>query len=211
MILIVHMFQCVIAVKFIGATQLVRSIYSLPTVAIMSSQTLEPWILTTSNYLDWRIDMHLALRNHGYHRIIHGWEHEPHQPVERNKFLNRCDEVFRYLCTYISRDILFHLEGLRTPRESWEKLDSLFNKQYELRGHILENELVSLHPSSFETIEQLFTKFKSLILQCRQCGIEWKDEQNVLSILNKLCPEHSVFVSIFHSKQEIFPDWKVPS
>ena len=111
--------------------------------------------------------MQLALRKHGYHMIIHGWEAEPHQPVERNKFLNRCDEAFGYLCTYISRDLLFHLEGLRTLRESWEKLDSLFKKQDELRGHILKNELVSLHPSSFETIKQFFSKFKSLVLQCK--------------------------------------------
>ena len=114
--------------------------------------------------------MHLALRKHDYHRIIHGWEDAPHHPVERNKFLNRCDEAFRYLCTYISRDLLFHLEGLRNPRESWEKLDSLFKKQDELRGHILKNELVSLHPNSFETIEQFFSKFKSLVHQCKQCG-----------------------------------------
>ena len=100
--------------------------------------------------------------------------------VEWNKFLNCCDEAFKYLCTYISRDLLFHIEGLTTPKEDWEKLDILFNKQDELLGHILENELVSLHPSSFETIEQFFSKFKSLVLQCRQCRIERKDEQNVL-------------------------------
>ena len=62
--------------------------------------------------------MQLALCKHGYHMIIHGWEAEPHQLVEQNKFLNHCDEAFGYLCTYISRDLLFHLEGLRTPRES---------------------------------------------------------------------------------------------
>ena len=94
----------------------------------MSSQTPKPRILTTSNYLDWRIDMQLALHKHGYHRIIHGWEAEPHQSVEWNKFLNHCDEAFRYLCTYIYRDLLFRIEGLRTPRESCENVDSLFNK-----------------------------------------------------------------------------------
>ena len=122
--------------------------------------------------------MQLALHKHGYHRIIHGCEDDPHQQVEWNKFLNHFYEEFKYLCTYISRDLLFHLEGLRTPRESWEKLDSFFNKQDELRRHILENELVSLHPSSFEKIQQLFSKFKSLVLQCRQCRIEQKDEHN---------------------------------
>ena len=73
------------------------------------------------------------------------------------------------------------------------------------------NELVSLHPSSFETIEKFFSKFRSLVLQCKQCGIERKDEKNVLSILGKLGPEYSVYVSMFHSKQEIFLDWKLPS
>ena len=111
--------------------------------------------------------MELSLHKHGYLRIIQGREAEPHQPVEKNQFLNCCDEAFGYLCTYISRDILLNLEGLRTPIESWENLDSLFSKQDELRGYILENELVSLHPNSFETIEKLFTKFKSLALQCR--------------------------------------------
>ena len=40
---------------------------------------------------------------------------------------------------------------------------------------------------------------------------ERKDEQNVLSILSKLASKYYVFVSIFHSKRERFPDWKVPS
>ena len=144
--------------------------------------------------------MQMALRKHGYHRIIHRWEVEPHHLVERNNFLNHCDEAFGYLCTHISRDILFHLEGLRTPRESWEKLDSLFNKQDKLRGYTLENDLVSLHPSSFETIEKLFTKFKTLSLQLKQCGIERKDERNFLSILIKLGSEYFVFDSIINSK-----------
>ena len=84
--------------------------------------------------------------------------------LRRRKNLNRLDEAFGFMCTHISRDLLFHLEGLRTPKESWDKLESLFGKQDEIRGHILENELIALRPSSFETIQQFFTKFKSLAL-----------------------------------------------
>ena len=87
----------------------------------------------------------------------------------------------------------------------------MFGKQDDIQGHLLKNEIVSLHPSSFETIEKLFTKFKSRVLQCRQCRIEQKDEKNVLSILSKLGSNYSIFVSIFHSKRESFPDWKIPS
>ena len=83
--------------------------------------------------------MQLPLRKHGYLRIIHSIEAEPHHPVERNKFMNRLDEAFGYLCTHISRDLLFHLEGLRTPRKAGEKLEDLFGKQDEFRGNILEN------------------------------------------------------------------------
>ena len=63
----------------------------------------------------------------------------------------------------------------------------------------------------YETIEKFFTKFKSLALQCRQSRIERKDEKNVLSILSKIGSEYFVFVSIFHSKREAFPGWKIPS
>ena len=113
--------------------------------------------------------MQVSLCNKGFFRIILGREVEPHHPAEKNKFMNRLDEAFGYLCTHISRDLLFHLEGLRTPKESWEKLEVLFGKKDELRGHILENESIALHPSSLETIQQLFIKFKSLALQCRHC------------------------------------------
>ena len=81
----------------------------------MDSLPSTPRILTTSNYLDWRDNIQVSLCNKGYFRIILGSEFEPHQPIERNKFLNRLDEAFNYLCTHISKDILFHLECLRTP------------------------------------------------------------------------------------------------
>ena len=150
--------------------------------------------------------MQVSLRNKGLFKMIMGREIEPHHPAEKKKFLNRLDITFGFLCTHISRDLLFHLEGLRTPKESWEKLEVLFGKQDELRGHILEKELVALHLSIFETIQQFFTKFKSLVLQCRQCGIERKKEKHVLSILSKLGTEHFVFVSIFHSQRASIPN-----
>ena len=151
--------------------------------------------------------MQMALHKLGYYRIILGREVEPHQLVEKNKLLNLLDESFDYLCTCISRDLLFHIEGLKTPREAWEKLEDLFGKQDELRGHLLENESVALHPNNFKTIEQFFTKFKSLALQCIKCGIEIKDDKNALSIISKLSPEYYVFVSIFHSKMDSFLVW----
>ena len=95
-------------------------------------------------------------------RMKMGREVEPHQYVEKSKFLNRLDEAFDFICIHISRDLLFHLEGIRTPKEAWDNIEFFFGKQDELIGHILENELIALHRSGFETIQQFFSKYKSM-------------------------------------------------
>ena len=61
-----------------------------------------------------------------------GRETELRYPTKKNKFLNRLDEAFGFLCTRISRDILFHLEGLNNPKEAWENIESLFGKQDDI-------------------------------------------------------------------------------
>ena len=93
--------------------------------------------------------MQVSLRNLGLFRMKMGREAEPHHHVEKNKFLNRLDEAFGFLCTHISQDLLFHLKGLMTSKEAWKNIESFFGKQYELRGNILENELIVFQPRIF--------------------------------------------------------------
>ena len=81
-----------------------------------------------------------------------GRETEPQQYVEKNKILNWLDEAFSFMCTHISWDLLFQLEGLMTLKEAWDKLESLFGKQDEIQGNILENELIAWQPNSIKTI-----------------------------------------------------------
>ena len=94
-----------------------------------------------------------------------GREVEPQRSLDKSKHMNKLDEAFGFLYIDISREILFHIHGLRTPKEVWDNLKSLFGKKDELRGHILENELIALQPLSFETIQQFFSKFKSIVRQ----------------------------------------------
>ena len=82
-----------------------------------------------------------------------GREFKPQQYVEKSKFLNRLDESFSFMCIHISRELLFHLEGLRNPNEKWDKLEYLFGKQDEIRGHILDNDLIALQPNNFDTFK----------------------------------------------------------
>jgi hypothetical protein len=93
-------------------------------------------------------------------------------------------------------------------------LEWIFGKYDEMRGHMLEVELFTVDPKSFDNIQYFFTKFKDLLSQLKACGVDkYKEEkQMVLTILSKLGPKFSMFVSTFHSI--IFTSgatWKMPS
>ena len=45
---------------------------------------------------------------------------------------------------------LFHIDSLTSPNEAWKKLEDIFGKEDEMKGHEIKNELISLSPSSFE-------------------------------------------------------------
>ena len=81
-----------------------------------------------------------------------GTEVEPNFAVEKAKYFKKLDEAYGLLCLSISRDFVFHLDSLTSPKEVWEKLESLFGKNDELHGHQLKNELISLGPTHYDTI-----------------------------------------------------------
>ena len=96
------------------------------------------------------------------------------QLQKKLKWHNRRDEAYGLLCLSISRDLLFHLDSSESPNEAWEKLEDIFGKTDELRGNQIKNELISLSPSSFESLQLYFSKFKALVLLLKQWGIQKK-------------------------------------
>ena len=48
--------------------------------------------------------------------------------IDKSRFMNKKDEAFRFLCLSISWDLLFHVSGLKTPKEIWDKLEILCGK-----------------------------------------------------------------------------------
>jgi hypothetical protein len=93
-------------------------------------------------------------------------------------------------------------------------LEGLFGKKDEMRGHMLEVELNTLDPKSFDNIQYLFTKFKYLILSLGECVIDMYTQykQLILTILANLGPKYDVYVSNFHSGRCLFgTNWKMPT
>jgi hypothetical protein len=66
---------------------------------------------------------------------------------------------------------------------------------------MMEVELPTLDPKIFNNIQYLFTKFKDLLFQLKDCEVDKSKEekQMVLTIISKLGPELFLFVSTFHS------------
>ena len=88
------------------------------------------------------------------YKVTMGLEPEPNVVSQKAKWFNMLDEASGFLCLSISRYFLFHIEKDSTRNEVWIKIESFFGKQDEMRGHLLDNELISLSPRSFKIMEE---------------------------------------------------------
>ena len=78
-------------------------------------------LFTPFNFRSWKGDMEIQIHARGLYRVTMDIEEEPASVTDKARFLNKKDEAFRFLCLSISHDLLFHLSGLKTPKEIWEK------------------------------------------------------------------------------------------
>ena len=83
-------------------------------------------LLTPYNFHTWKLKMEHQLHSKGLFRVAMDTEVEPGSAIEKSRFLNKKDEAFGFLCLSISDDLLFHLTDLKTPKQIWDKLESLY-------------------------------------------------------------------------------------
>ena len=166
---------------------------------------IEP--LTPFNYHQWKDDMKILLRTKHLFRLVEETEEEPESEKDKVKYMNRLDEAIGLMHQSVSVDLRFHIQDLDTPKEVWDKLASLFDKHDEMRIHQLENDLITLNPSDFESLNEFFSKFKNLIYQLKQCKVKKDEDRLILSILTKLNADYSVFVSTFQIVRITTPNW----
>ena len=107
-------------------------------------------ILSPFNFFEWKDEMEIFLGVKGLYSVTMATEVDPNVAADKIKWHNRMDEAYGLLCLSISRDLLFHLDSVTSPNEVWEKIEDIFGNIYEMRGHQIENELISLSPNSFE-------------------------------------------------------------
>ena len=89
--------------------------------------------LTPFNYHQWKEDMEIELCAKGLYRVTMDTEIKPNHVVDKAKHWNKIDESYGFLWLSISRDLLFHITGLKTPKNIWDQFATLFDKQDDLR------------------------------------------------------------------------------
>ena len=124
-------------------------------------------ILTPFNYFEWKGRTEIVMRSKGIYKVTMQTKSNPNTITKNVKQHNKRHESYVLLYLTISRDLLFHLDGLSAPDEVWEKLQTLFGNTNEMSDHKLENELISLSPSSFKSLQFYLSKFKALVLQLK--------------------------------------------
>ena len=79
-------------------------------------------VLTPFNFFEWKAEMEILLRVKGIYRVTMETKVQPKLAANKIKWHNRRDQAYALLCLSISRDLLFHLDGLTSPNEVWENL-----------------------------------------------------------------------------------------
>lgn len=184
----------------------------LHSFSLFTMDALSIPLLMLFNFFEWRSKIIVKLRGKGLSHITMGIETELDDEPKKSKWLNCSDEALGLLCMSISLDFLFHIELSETPTSTWKILDRMFGQQDDMRAHELENKLLRLNPSDFENLQAFFSKFVHTRLLLKECQVEKKDSQLILSILSKLGPKYSAFVSTFYAtKVSLGKDWNMPS
>ena len=73
-------------------------------------------ILTPFNFFEWKAEMEILLREKGLYKVTMETKEEPNAAAKKIKWHNRRDEAYGLLCLSISKDLIFHLDGLTSRR-----------------------------------------------------------------------------------------------
>ena len=72
-------------------------------------------LLTPFNYHQWKGGMEIQLRAKRLYIVTIDTEIDPNHVVDKERYWNKMDEDFGFVFLSISKDIHFHVTGLKNP------------------------------------------------------------------------------------------------
>ena len=125
-----------------------------------------------------------------------------HDAKKKVKWDNINESSHGFIGMHITPNLRFHLDALDSLVEAWKQLNIVFGLKTEIQVHRLENQLHTLDPCNFYSIEYLLSKFKTFILLLEGFKVKKDGDGLIYGIISKLGPVYSIFVSTFHSTIE---------
>ena len=97
--------------------------------------------------------------------------------------------------------IFYQIQKYNTSKEAWDALKNLYGKVTKEDIYKIEDELVSLYPKTFDSIQHFIIRVKELRTNIDDCGSPNKDDNLIYLIHNKLPSEYSTFVSSYNTSK----------
>ena len=172
-------------------------------------------ILDSTNYFQWLSYIVDLLRSKILYRIVSGQESKPQDEDKKDKWKNKQNQAHGLIDMSTSPNLRFYISKIDIHNETMKNLNKVFGIKNKIRARQIENELLTLDPNNFSSIEDFLSKFKILRPILEGVKVKKEDGSLIYSILTKLGLAYSVFVSTFHSTREAFiyqgQDYKSPS
>ena len=92
------------------------------------------------------------------------------------------------ICLRVDEKIMYQIRKSSTSKQAWDILKNLYDK-------VFEDEIISLDPKSFDSIQDFIIKVNELKTKLTNCGNPIKDDRLIYLIHNKLPSEYSTFIS----------------
>ena len=97
------------------------------------------------------------------------------------------------ICLGVDHTIMYQSRKSHRSKQAWDTLKNLYDKVFEEDVFKFEDELVSLDPKSFDSIQDFIIKVNELRMKLTNCGNPIKDDKLIYLIHNKLPLEYSTF------------------
>ena len=117
------------------------------------------------------------------------------------EWVNLDRKALSAICLGVDDQIMYQLKKFSTSKEAWDTLKSLYDKVSDEDVFKPEDELISLDPRSFDSIQDFIIKVNELRTKLIDCGNPIKDDKLIYSIHTKLSSNYSTFVSSFNTSK----------
>ena len=161
--------------------------------------------LTPHNYATWSIKMWCHLMHNVVSQYLDGTLPKPVGDNVLASDILAWDAMDRKalgdICLGVDDKIMYQIKKCTTSKEAWHTLKSLYDKVFDEDIFKIEDELISLDPKSFDSIQDFIIKVNELRTKLTNCGNPIKDDRLIYLTHNKLPSEYSTCVSSYNTSK----------